>query len=282
MNQAANQVKCLTGPRISRAVVTNRKATRIIVEKKDLGVTSMTTKADPEGWEEPQTILVILAHPDDPEFFCGATIARWAEMGHCISYCLLTRGDKGVRDAIIDPNQLARIREVEQKHAADILGVKEVMFLEFQDGYLVPDLGARKEVARVIRKIRPDVVVSCDPTYIFGENNINHPDHRAAGQIVVDAIFPAAGNPLYFPELLQEEGLQPHGVKEIWLSVTGQPNTTIDVTEHWVKKIQALHCHETQVSDMNQLDERLRSRHTSESTIDNPRYEEKFRRFKFR
>jgi LmbE family N-acetylglucosaminyl deacetylase len=245
-------------------------------------VTTQTTKIEPEGWEEAQRILVVLAHPDDPDFFCGATLARWASMGHHIQYCLLTRGDKGVRDTIVDPKELAATREIEQRNAAEVLGVKQVDFLSFEDGYLVPDLNARKLVSRAVRQFRPDVVVSCDPTYVFGENNINHPDHRAAGQIVIDAIFPAAGNPLYFPELLNDEGLVPHSVKEVWLCVTGQANTTVDVTEYWPKKIQALHCHETQISDMAQLDERLRSRHTPDSTLENPRYEEKFRRFKFR
>jgi LmbE family N-acetylglucosaminyl deacetylase len=245
-------------------------------------VTTQTPKIEPEGWEEEQKILVILAHPDDPDFFCGATLARWASMGHHIQYCLLTRGDKGVRDTIVNPKELAATREIEQKNAAAVLGVKQVDFLDFEDGYLVPDLNARKLVARVIRQVRPDVVVGCDPTHVFGENNINHPDHRAAGQIVVDAVFPAAGNPLYFPELLNDEGLEPCGVKEVWLTVTSQANTTVDVTEYWPKKIEALHCHETQISDMNQLDERLRSRHTPDSSPENPRYEEKFRRFKFR
>jgi LmbE family N-acetylglucosaminyl deacetylase len=136
-------------------------------------------------------------------------------------------------------------------------------------------------VTRQIRIYRPDIVIACDPTYIFGENSINHPDHRAAGQIVVDAAFPAAGNPLYFPDLL-EEGLEPHSVKEIWLTVTGQPNTTIEVSAHWESKIEALHHHVTQISDMNQLDERMRARRTPDSTVEAPRYEEKFRRFKFR
>ncbi len=244
-------------------------------------MTSMTTMHDPEDWSEIKTILVILAHPDDPEFFCGATLARWASYGHQISYCLLTKGDKGVRDKTMDPDEMASIRENEQGCAASVLGVKAVSFLGFQDGYLVSDLSARKEVVRVIRKARPDVIVSCDPTYVFGENNVNHPDHRAAGQIVIDAVFPAAGNPLYFPELIAE-GLEPHGVEEVWLSVTGHPNVTVDVTDFWAKKIQALHCHETQIADMSQLDERLISRHTPDSTIENPRYEEKFRRLKFR
>jgi LmbE family N-acetylglucosaminyl deacetylase len=245
-------------------------------------VTNTIQKVDPEQWEEPQTILVILAHPDDPEFFCGATVARWVSQGHQVHYCLLTRGDKGVREKPADPNELARKREREQRSAADTLGVGDLVFLDFKDGYLVPSLDARRDVTRVIRRYKPDVIVSCDPTHIFGENNINHPDHRAAGQIVIDAVFPAAGNPLYFPELLEEEGLAPHPVKEIWLSVTGQANTTVDVTLFWEQKIRALHCHETQISDMKLLDERLRGRHTSDSTPEAPRYEEKFRRFKFR
>lgn len=242
----------------------------------------MTTKSEPEDWDGAQTILVVLAHPDDPEFFCGATIARWTSMGHKVHYCLLTRGDKGVRDQSADPGELSRTREVEQRKAADVLGVGELMFLDFEDGYLVPDLPARKAVTRAIRRFRPDIVVSCDPTYIFGENNINHPDHRAAGQIVVDAIFPAAGNPMYFPDILQNEGYEPVSVKEIWLSVTGSPNINIDITPFWETKINALHCHETQISDMKQLDERMRSRRTPDSTDENPRYEERFRRIKFR
>jgi len=242
----------------------------------------MTTKSEPEEWTEPQTILVVLAHPDDPEFFCGATVARWASMGHTVHYCLLTRGDKGVRDQSADPRELARTREVEQRSAANVLGVKELVFLDFEDGYLTVDLATRKAVTRAIRQFKPDIVVSCDPTYIFGENNINHPDHRAAGQIVVDAIFPAVGNPMYFPELMRDDGLDPVAVKEVWLSVTGSPNTVIDATPYWEQKIHALHCHETQISDMNQLDERMRSRRTPDSTDENPRYEERFRRIKFR
>ena len=243
---------------------------------------STYTKVEPENWEEPQTILLVLAHPDDPDFFCGATIARWCSQGHCVHYCLLTRGDKGERDLLVDPTHLARERALEQRRAGDVLGVKEICFLDYYDGYLVPDLKSRKDVVRAIRQFKPDIVVGCDPTQIFGDNSINPPDHRAAGQIMVDAVFPAAGNPLFFPELLTEEGLPPHSVKEVWLTVTGQPNTTIDVTPFWEKKIAALHHHVTQISNMEQLDERLRGRRTADSTPEAPRYEEKFRRFKFR
>lgn len=250
-------------------------------EEEDGVVIVEMEKIEPEGWDTPQTILVILAHPDDPEFFCGASIARWACNGHTVHYCLLTRGDKGVRDCVVDPDELARTREVEQRKAADILGVKDVVFLDYKDGYLVPDLDARRKVTRVIRQYKPDVIVSCDPTHIFGESNINHPDHRAAGQIVVDAVFPAAGNPLFFPELL-DEGLPPHSPRELWLTVTGQANTVVDVTPYWETRLAALHQHVTQISDFDQLDERMRSRRTPDSTAENPRYEDRFRRFKFR
>lgn len=245
-------------------------------------MTTPIPKIDPEGWESSQTILVVLAHPDDPEFFCGASIARWAQNGHTVHYCLLTRGDKGVRDRSVDPGVLSKMREVEQREAADVLGVKDLVFLDFEDGYLVPDLATRKAVVRAIRQFKPDIVLSCDPTYMFGENSINHPDHRAAGQIVVDAFFPAAGNPMYFSDLMSVEGLEPVSAKELWLSVTGNPNTTIDVTSYWEKKIEALHRHVSQIGDVSQLDERMRGRHTPDSSPENPRYEEKFRRFKFR
>ena len=245
-------------------------------------MTLSSLPVEPEGWETPQTILLVLAHPDDPEFFLGGTIARWTALGHTVHYCLLTRGDKGVKDQGMDPQGLAHLREHEQRCAADSLGVGQVVFLDYEDGYLVPDLSTRKEVVRAIRQFRPDILVSCDPTQIFGENNINHPDHRAAGQVVVDAFFPAAGNPLYFADLLKDEGLEPYAPKELWLSVTPQPNTTIDVTETWEKKIAALHCHATQIGDMAQLDERMRGRRAPDSTPEAPRYEEKFRRLKFR
>ena len=240
------------------------------------------TKLEPEGWDSPLKILAVLAHPDDPEFFCGASIARWTAAGHTVNYCLLTRGDKGVRGEAVDPFELGRKREVEERCAADRLGVDRVFFLDYFDGCLVPDMEARQAVTRVIRQEKPDILIACDPTQIIGENSINHPDHRAAGQIVVDAVFPAAGNPMYFPTLLQNEGLEPHSVKEVWLTVTGQPNTVLDVTATWERKIHALQCHATQIGDMNALAERMRGRHTADSTPETPRYEERFRRLKFR
>ncbi|MFZ6027616.1 MAG: PIG-L deacetylase family protein [Chloroflexota bacterium] len=236
----------------------------------------------PENWANPQNILVILAHPDDPEFFCGATLARWAADGHHISYCLLTCGDKGVKDRHAAPPDLCAIRQVEQSQAAAILGVEKVEFLSYADGYIVPDLVLRRDIVRAIRRARPDIVVTSDPTNLFvGDSYLNHPDHRYAGQAVLDAVFPAAGNHLFFEDLLFDEGLEPHGPREVWVTLTSQPTITLDVTPFWETKIRALYEHVSQIGDRERFTERMRSRHTPESTIDAPRYEEKFRRILF-
>jgi LmbE family N-acetylglucosaminyl deacetylase len=235
-----------------------------------------------EDWKVPQRILVILAHPDDPEFFCGATLARWTDAGHTVVYWLLTCGDKGANDPDTGPGELCGDRREEQANAAAVLGVHEVHLLENPDGYLTPDLALRKEVTRIIRLERPDVLVTCDPrTLIVGDSRINHPDHRAAGQVVLDAVFPAAGNPLYFPELLHHESLQPHTPREVWVCGTQDPNVYYEVTDLWERKIFAIQQHASQIGDPDQLSERMRSRHTADSTPEAPRYEEVFRRIVF-
>ncbi len=234
-----------------------------------------------EGWDGPQKILVILAHPDDPEFFLGGSIARWTEMGHQVEYCLFTRGDKGVNGRIVDPIELAKLRVVEQTEAAAVLGVQRIQFLEYEDGYLTPDLVTRQEIVRVIRTIKPDIVVSCDPTnYFYRANKINHPDHRAAGQIVADAVFPAAGNPLFFTTLL-DEGLEAHNVKELWLSLPISADISLDVTAQWGKKFEALQHHRSQIADVEALRKNLLSRRTPDSTDENPQFLEHFRRIIF-
>lgn len=235
-----------------------------------------------QGWDTPQKILIILAHPDDPEFFCGATIARWTAAGHQVVYWLLTCGEKGSQDPDFDPQELCSNRFQEQRSAAARLGVREVNFLGYPDGCLQADLQLRKEVTRIIRIEKPDIVVGCDPTYYFaGENRINHPDHRAAGQVVVEAVFPAAGNPLYYPELMREEGLLPHTPKEVWISISQQPNLVLDVTDLWELKIQALCEHASQIGEKEAFITRMRSRHTPDSDPGTPRYEEVFRRIVF-
>ena len=237
-----------------------------------------------DSWDAPQNILVVLAHPDDPEFFCGATLAKWGRAGHRITYQLLTCGDKGFNDstpADMTPEALCAIRHAEQLAAAKVIGVQEVNFMDCADGYLVPTIELRRDVVRVIRKFKPDVLVTCDPQTLFAMYGINHPDHRAAGQVTMDAVFPAAGSPVFFPELLLE-GHTPHMPREVWCSLTMQPNMTVDVTETWSVKMEALLQHKTQIGDPEKFQERMKSRRTEESTEENPRYEEKFRVVKYR
>ncbi len=237
---------------------------------------------DFRNWQAPQKILVILAHPDDPEFFCGATLARWTDAGHEVVYWLLTCGDRGSQNPDLDPQQLCGDRRTEQFNAAAVLGVNEIHFSDFPDGALEPTLEARKQVTRIIRTVRPDVLVTCDPKTLYvGDSRINHPDHRAAGQVVLDAVFPAAGSPMYYTDLWFEEGLAAHTPREVWISLTLDPNERHDVTDLWERKIRAIQQHVSQVGDPEKLAERMRARHTLESTPEAPRYEEVFRRIVF-
>jgi LmbE family N-acetylglucosaminyl deacetylase len=235
-----------------------------------------------DSWASPQKILVILAHPDDPEFFCGATLARWAKAGHEIHYFLLTCGNKG-GDPGPTPEELCEIRHQEQRKAAAVIGAKSVRFLDLEDGYLAPSLELRREIVRAIRQAQPDILVTCDPTTLYGRNGtINHPDHRYAGQVVLDAVFPAAGNERFFPELLEQEGLKPHMPGEIWISLTTQPNVVIDVTATWETKIRALKEHASQIGDALKFEQRMRSRKAERSTEEADYYEEAFRVIKYR
>lgn len=244
----------------------------------------MAAENQPPGtWDAPQRILVVLAHPDDPEFFCGGTLAYWARAGHEVIYYLLTCGDKGFNDSTSEemtPDALCAIRHEEQLAAAGVIGAAAVHWLDRPDGYLVPDLDLRREIVRIIRKIKPAVLVTCDPQNLFAAYGLNHPDHRAAGQVVLDAVFPAAGNKAYFPELIWE-GLEPHMPREVWVSLSSQPNTVMDVTGTWQVKLDALLQHKTQIGDVERFSERMRSRHTEDSSDEDPRYEEKFRVIKY-
>jgi len=232
-----------------------------------------------DAWDSPQKILIILAHPDDPEFFCGGTISRWVQAGHHVIYCLLTCGDKGTKDITLESDELCLIRQTEQNAAAKILGVDDVRFLNYPDGYLVPDINLRRDITRVIRSIRPDILVTCDPQTLFTINaGLNHPDHRAAGQATLDAVFPSARDHLSFIELWKDEKLEPHIVREVWVCGTLQPDVILDVSDTWEIKIRALYEHKSQIGDPEKLAERMRSRRNPDSTPEKPHYEEKFRR----
>lgn len=207
-----------------------------------------------------QRVLVVLAHPDDPEFFCGATLAQWARAGKEIYYLLLTCGDKGSDNPEVTPEMLCADRVAEQRAAANIIGVKDITFLDYRDGELANTHDLRRDIVRAIRRVKPQIIVTCDPTALFRANvGVNHPDHRAAGAATIDAIFPAAGNRMYFPELLAE-GLEPHMPQEVWMSLTNEPNTWVNVNDTLEIKLTALRAHKSQIKDPVALEKRIRDR----------------------
>lgn len=195
----------------------------------------MTARAD---------ILVFTPHPDDAEFGASGTVARLAREGKKIVYVVCTNGDKGTSDRNVKPADLARIREKEQRDAAEVLGVNEVVFLDYPDQGLEDTTEFRKELVRVIRKYRPDVVITASPYRRYHW----HRDHRICGQVVLDAVFPFARDYLSYPELLKE-GLEPHKVKEVWLWAEENPNLRSDITDTFETKLAALSCHRSQLGE---------------------------------
>ena len=231
-------------------------------------------------WGNKKKIFVILAHPDDPEFFCGGTLHKWTEAGNVVEYCLLTHGEKGINSKYQDLVGIKQKRQIEQKKAAKILGVHEVTYLNYTDGFLEATLDLRRDIVRVIRQRKPDVVVSSDPDATFLRRGaINHPDHRAAGMSVVNAIFPAAQNAGFYPEM-DKEGLHPHHVEELWLSLTNDPNVIMDVTEQWEKKISAILAHRSQIVDEGEFVQKMMNR--KEILGQQEGYFEKFKRIMIR
>jgi len=199
--------------------------------------------------EVPDRVLLIQAHPDDAEFSCGGTIATWAKAGAEVHYCSITSGDKGSDDATINSVDLANLREREQRAACEILGVRSVTFLGYQDAMLVPDLNLRRELVRVMRRIRPTALVCFDPTTRYiGRQYINHPDHVAAGEASLAAVFPSTRDRMTFPELLQE-GLEPHKVPHVYLFGTTNADMWIDISATMETKIAALKAHASQLGD---------------------------------
>lgn len=195
----------------------------------------------------PKRILVIAAHPDDIEFGAGGSVALWADAGAQITYCLVTDGGAGSNAPDADLKELVRQRQNEQCEAAAIVGVHDVRFLGYPDGTLQPTLELRRELTRLIRELKPERVVISDPTMVFAGNYyINHPDHRAAAEAALYAVFPSAGTRPIFPELLAE-GYEPHDVSELYIQFSERPDEIIDITSTMDRKIAALLCHKSQL-----------------------------------
>ena len=196
--------------------------------------------------------MVIMAHPDDAEWTCSGTVAKWCAEGWDVVYVLCTDGSKGSSAPELTSEQLIKIREREQRDAGKVLGLQDVVFLGYPDAYLEPTLELRKDIAREIRRYKPDVVITGSPARDVERGYyVSHPDHLAAGEAALSAIFPTARDRLTFPELL-EEGLEPHKVREVWIAGGGDnADNYVDVEAYMDTAIKALKAHVSQVDQEN-------------------------------
>ena len=203
--------------------------------------------------------MVLFAHPDDAEFMCGGTVARWAREGTEVHYVVVTDGSAGSNEPGVTREELRPIREREQRAAAEVLGVTSMTFLGELDGHLEVNLDTRRKVCREVRRLRPDVIVAPDPQRLWsGTGYINHSDHKAAGALALSAVMPDSPTRLMFPELL-DEGFEPFEIPALWL-VTLEPDTYVDITKTMDVKLEALRRHESQGTGESEPWVRLRAK----------------------
>jgi LmbE family N-acetylglucosaminyl deacetylase len=212
----------------------------------------MPAKTAPKEPPAPQRAMSIHAHPDDQEFTVGGTLAKWARAGCEIITVCITSGGAG-SNKYTPPDMTRRalvaIREEEQREAGRILGVKDTIFLGHEDGMLEPSIALRKELTRLIRRFQPEAVLTGDPSMRFyGSTYMNHPDHRVAADVALDAVFPSAGTRLIFPELL-DVGLEPHEVHQVYIHGAERPDTYVDISEVLDVKVAALRAHKSQMGE---------------------------------
>jgi LmbE family N-acetylglucosaminyl deacetylase len=220
----------------------------------------------------PKSAMVIVAHPDDAEFTMAGTVAAWVKEGCCVTYVVCTDGNAGSHEPGMTRERLAEIRRAEQRAACAELGVDEVVFLGYDDGLLEPTLALRRDLVQAIRRCRPEVVLTSDPTRFFsGDRYINHPDHRAAGQSALDAVAPAAQMPLLWPETGE-----PHRVQKVYVYGNSEPNVWVDITETIGQKVSALKQHASQMGDWDPT-ERIREWNAATGKDKGLAYAESFR-----
>jgi len=201
--------------------------------------------------------LVVVAHPDDVDFGCAGTVATLTKRGVDVAYCLVTSGDAGGDDSKHTKEERSQIREAEQRAAAGVVGVTNLSFLRWPDGQVEPTMLLRREIARVIRTHKPDLVITQSPERNWERIRASHPDHMAVGEATMRAVYPDARNPHAFPELLRE-GLSPHTVPLVWLA-GGQPTMVVDITKRFDKKFSALSKHVSQVGGRKGVKKMLRA-----------------------
>jgi LmbE family N-acetylglucosaminyl deacetylase len=202
-------------------------------------------------------ILVVAAHPDDVDFGLAGTVATWTDAGIEVIYCIVTNGDAGGSDPSVSRADMAVLRQAEQTAAAKCVGVSDVRFLGYPDGRVEQSLDLRRDLARVIRQVRPDRVTCQSPERNYARIPTSHPDHRAVGSATLDAVYPDARNPFAFPELAAE-GLEPWTVHQVWISGGPQPTDFVDITDTFDRKVAALRAHESQTGRMDNLADMLR------------------------
>ena len=228
--------------------------------------------------------LVVAAHPDDAEFGAGGTMAGWAADGVEVTLCIVSNGAMGSNDPAVDRDVLIETREREQRAAAEVAGLKEVVFLGYEDGFLEDSHPIRRDIIREIRRVKPDIVVGPDPsTFFIDRRYLNHPDHRAAGLAFSAAVNPGATTvPLYRDELY-DQGWEPHQVKACLLMNPTQPDTYVDISPHMDTKIRALLAHRSQLGGYAGLEDRIRemAKLTAEASGTGAEYAEAFKGFFF-
>jgi LmbE family N-acetylglucosaminyl deacetylase len=203
-------------------------------------------------------VLAVLAHPDDVDFGCAGTVAHWADRGVEVVYLMVTDGDAGGFDDGLTRAEMAELRRAEQRAAAKCVGVQDVRFLGYPDGRVEATLGLRRDIARVIRQVRPDRVLTQSADRNYHRVYPSHPDHRAVGSATLDAVYPDARNPYAFPELLTE-GLETWTVREVWTSGGPAAGHYVDVTDTYPRKLAALKAHTSQTAHRgDELDTMLR------------------------
>ncbi|MBI2766746.1 MAG: PIG-L family deacetylase [Chloroflexi bacterium] len=230
----------------------------------------------PPPIEGPARAMVIMAHPDDAEFLCAGTVARWCAEGWDVTYVLVTSGDKGTHDPEMHPEKLAAVREQEQRDACRALGVKELVLLGYPDGFTVDEHELRGQIVRLLRLHRPDVVITWDAF----RASFNHRDHRNVGTVTADAIYPLVRDRLFYPAH-EEDGLESHQVNEVLLAGADNPDYTVDITAHWETKVAAILCHTSQVGGRTKADF-LKDRAEREKRDGPKPIEERFRRWSIR
>jgi LmbE family N-acetylglucosaminyl deacetylase len=205
-----------------------------------------------------ERVLVVTAHPDDVDFGLAGTVAGWTDAGIQVAYCVVTDGDAGGFDDAVSREDMARIRRAEQEAAAAVVGVTDVVFLGYPDGRLTVSLDLRRDISRQIRRVRPQRVVCQSPERNYQRIYASHPDHMAAGEAALCAVYPDARNPFAHPELV-EEGFEPWVVPEVWIMGKADPDIAVDITDAVDRKIKALLCHVSQHLDPEGLDGRMRA-----------------------